>query len=895
MTRPATRRSPARRAPRLAAAALLVAAALAATPAHAADRWWTYIGGCGAADWLGRVSGTNAQGQTTCWADAFGGTSGRPAPSVLDKAFLVNPGATATLLTTFADASRPAFTARVDKLQMYGNTRFAAGLSMSSQTLVAGSIDLGQQDSAVLGRRDQSGGSVNAASLYVNGGEYRLSGGALNAGLLAVISQLSGGTFTQTGGTVDAQYLYVSSRSERGAEYRLQGGTVNSSDVRMGTFVGITQDSLVTIGGAGSRWVNTGGFVVGASGDGQLVLDGGGSLATSSLLLADSGSATGSFSASAAGTTLAVAGAVTVGLRGTGTASLGAGASLTSGSLDIGSTSGSNGEVTASGAAAGGIPTRWSTSGAVVVGDAGQGMLRIVDGAQFSAGSMVVARSAGSSGQVSVSGTLPGNLRASLSSTGTVVVGDAGQGSLLVSAGGQFGASALVLGNRAGGTGQATVQDAGTALAVSNNVTVGVGGTGTLVVSNGALLRALGDLVIGSTGDGVLQLGSGGLVDAAGVMLGPRGQLVLAGGTLRTADFSQAAGRFSWIAGTLHLTAGAALGTAALPSFTQLGALQTLQVDGTLALGNGTVLRIDGGSLAATTVSLAGGIVTGGSAPLDLSVVGTLSGSGIVAAALAGGSGKRIVASGGALTLGDLNRADGYAYAGTLDAGANQVLLLDRDLAQLGSSTLLAGGVLASVNGIRLGSGQTLLSAGAATVQGRFFNSGAVEAASGVLTFVNDVSGSGSFAGNIVFRAAYGIGGTGSTAAAVTFGGGDVSFGNDALLTIKLGATGADALLDIARLQFDGLLALQFDASAAPTDGTHWKVLDFDSFAGRLDASRVTVSGFDAARLDFSRLAIDGTLAVVAVPEPGTVVLWVAGLVALCRTRRRAAQTAWAG
>lgn len=64
-------------------------------------------------------------------------------------------------------------------------------------------------------------------------------------------------------------------------------------------------------------------------------------------------------------------------------------------------------------------------------------------------------------------------------------------------------------------------------------------------------------------------------------------------------------------------------------------------------------------------------------------------------------------------------------------------------------------------------------------------------------------------------------------------------------------------------------------------------VLDFDSFGGTLDAAHIVVDGYDRDRLDLSRRSIDGTLSVTAVPEPGLLALWLAGVgVVVLRARR---------
>jgi hypothetical protein len=269
--------------------------------------------------------------------------------------------------------------------------------------------------------------------------------------------------------------------------------------------------------------------------------------------------------------------------------------------------------------------------------------------------------------------------------------------------------------------------------------------------------------------------------------------------------------------------------------------------------------------------------------------IGVLDAQGQVAARIAGGSlGTRIAAS-GPLTLGLLTHDDGFAFGGQLQTGGHQVVLLDADLAALGVATLLSdGGQLATVNGALLGADSVLLASGTTSVQGRFVNFGLVQSDALPLSFIDDVSGPGQFSGNVRFLAGYepGVG-----TARIGFDGGSVAFGPHAMLTLDMNGTtagsGFDQLADIGALRFDGTLVLAFGTEFAAAPGTVLQVLDFDSFGGTLDAAHIVVDGYDRDRLDLHRLAIDGTLSVTAVPEPGTLALWLAGLgVVVLRARR---------
>lgn len=89
-------------------------------------------------------------------------------------------------------------------------------------------------------------------------------------------------------------------------------------------------------------------------------------------------------------------------------------------------------------------------------------------------------------------------------------------------------------------------------------------------------------------------------------------------------------------------------------------------------------------------------------------------------------------------------------------------------------------------------------------------------------------------------------------------------------------------------LHFEGRLQLSFVDGYAPSAGDHLQLLHFADYTGLLGADQVTVKGFDASRLDFSRLSVDGSVSVTAVPEPVPALLFGTGLVLLSARRRLA-------
>lgn len=416
---------------------------------------------------------------------------------------------------------------------------------------------------------------------------------------------------------------------------------------------------------------------------------------------------------------------------------------------------------------------------------------------------------------------------------------------------------------------------------------------GQQVYANGRHLDVAGTLAMGNAS---LTIQDGGQVGAKAIQLGT-GSVLLDGGVLRTDSFgAELAGQLSWNRGTLAISgaAGATLGQGGLKKLTVLSEGQTLQVAQTLNVGRNTQLLLDGGQLSAGTLALQGGMVNSGDAALSLKGVQQLQGFGQVNGAIQGDAATRILASGGSLSLGDANQAGGFSHAGALHVAAGATaLLLSADRAHLNGRTELATGArLLSVNGTQLGQGAELLGLGDARVEGQFINEGKVNAQSGTLSFLGDVSGTGSYAGQIQFKAGYE---PGQGLAAVDFGGGNLSFGDKSVLTLEFGGASAspdfDQLLHIGQLDFQGTLHLQFDAGFKAQAGAQYTLFDFQSFTGSFSPDRIVVSGLDGQQLDLSRLAQNGQIQISPVPEPATYALCLLGLVLVAGASRRHRQS----
>lgn len=498
----------------------------------------------------------------------------------------------------------------------------------------------------------------------------------------------------------------------------------------------------------------------------------------------------------------------------------------------------------------------WQNEDDILLG----GSLDIVGGGKVLSKSLQVGWTDGSNGDIRVSGN--GSL---LETTGAddFVLGYDGNGSLSIADGGK------VVNN------YAIVGQAG------NQGTVSIAGTGSSWQVNEQLYLNRGEVNIGARGT----------LNARGAWIKDGGVLNLDGGVLRTGGLMLEDGaQFNWYRGIVNLLGDHHLGQANNKPFAALHANQTLDVDGTLTVSDVAPLYLKGGTVRAGVLAVDNGMVIADSnSSLYMTGIGTLSGKGSVLAAISGGTADNIIrAEGGTLNVGNYLSADGFDYGGKLDVGGNRIILLDQDQAQLGVQTSIAdGGRLDAANGIALGNGETLNFSGNALIAGDFSNNGSV-VGSGLLTFIDDVKGAGSFSGDIQFLADHK---PGNSPATLDFHNGNVSYGEGSVLTMEIfGSTPGseyDQLANIGHLDFNGTLALVFRLEGLPVAASVWQLFGFESFGGHLDASRISVAGLDRSLLDFSKIASHGSIGVAAVPLPASAWLMLSSLMGLLLMQRR--------
>ena len=348
---------------------------------------------------------------------------------------------------------------------------------------------------------------------------------------------VSGGTTTAPGGTNVALFnagsvgAYTVSGDGAVAQVQVTAPTTLTGQVIAQGSSGIA----LTVDGAGALMLAGGAeffaqaeAIVGSTGEGLLTLMGGalaltGSATDDALVI---GKAAGSDGTVVNLEQITANGNVVVGQSGSGTlALLGVASSMTAGAAVIGHTFGAQGAALVNGGywAIGQSTPDLTTSGQLIVGDAGDGSL-LVDGAasgiagQVTAFEATIGKQAGSQGSITLDGGLLLVANANATGHSTLAVGDSGTGSLSIENFSEVAVGAasadnnglLIVGRTGDGRGRLRIGDY-SALLVYGNAHVGEAGVGAVTVGTGADHNALfavnGTLTLG----GASQIALGGL------------------------------------------------------------------------------------------------------------------------------------------------------------------------------------------------------------------------------------------------------------------------------------------------------------------------------------------------------------------------------------------------
>lgn len=268
-------------------------------------------------------------------------------------------------------------------------------------------------------------------------------------------------------------------------------------------------------------------------------------------------------------------GDLVVGQDGNGTLNIGNGGRVSNADGYVGSGAGSQGNVTVSGHDGGGHASTWTSTGQIIIGDSGTGSLRIEDGGVSNSALASIGSSIGGVGSITVSGRDINGHASTWNNTNQIYVGGAGTGTLNILDGGVVNSGQAVIAFETGGQGDVTVSgrhvngNASTWNA-ANNIYVGFSGNGTLTIADGAAVAT------SATGGG-----------AATVYIG------FMSGSTGTVNVSSGTGSVSSLTATDRIEIGR-------------GGAGTMTVDkgGFASAGNGVYIAID--SMSSGTLHLNG-------------------------------------------------------------------------------------------------------------------------------------------------------------------------------------------------------------------------------------------------------------------------------------------------
>jgi fibronectin-binding autotransporter adhesin len=464
-------------------------------------------------------------------------------------------------------------------------------------------LELGQIGNATV--TVEHGGTIAATG---SGGNFLIG--------LGVVFPTQSSMLVQSGGQASANKITVSGAGAVGSSGLLSisdsssnvttadellvinGGVVNAANqssltansLRIQTSGSVTIDSGATLTLASDTVA-----LVGSVGAGTLTFQNGGTgSGPGQLVLGGSAGSSGTVVITGSGSSWQSANSISVGEAGTGSLTVSEGGSLDTGadtnglSASIGTKSTGIGTVTLNSG-------DWVASGTLMIGNAGTGTLSLLEGATAVTGAAVLGASAGSSGSVSVSGT-----GSTWTNSGKLTVGSSGSGLLLISDGGVVSNVDAVIGDKKGSSGSVMVIGAGSTWHNGGILTIGGDGGASLTIDGGTVTA--GGAGIGSNFASVHVdvTNQGSLTILGDVTIGGAGQtdVTIENGATFDSDHAASIG-----------------GSGGDTTVTVTGAGSSWTIHGTGALtidDKGSLFVTDGGTLTAGTITLlSGGLLNG--------------------------------------------------------------------------------------------------------------------------------------------------------------------------------------------------------------------------------------------------------------------------------------------
>jgi hypothetical protein len=542
-----------------------------------------------------------------------------------------------------------------------------------------------------------------------------------------------------------------------------------------------------------------------------------------------------------------------IGVSGTGTFNQSGGSNTVAGGLDVGYQTGSSGTYLLSGTSTLSVTGSAGAAGETI-GYNGTGNFAQTGGTNTATGVLYLGYQPGSSGTYSLSAS------GSLSNTGNEYIGYNGTGNFNQTAGSNTiaGGNSLLIGQNTGSTGNYTLGGTG---ALTDNGSgiggeyVGYNSAGTFTQSGGANTISGGfSLLVGAftgstgtytmNGNGTLSVGGGEFIgyNSFGNFIQSAGTNTLtSGSSLLVGAFGGSTGTYNLSGtGTINENGGEYIGYDSNGTFTQTGGTNTVKS------GNFLYLGYDSGSTGIYTLSGGTATVTGNA------YVGG-SGSG------AGGSGTLTVSGTGQLSV-----------AGTLTVYNTGRVNINGGSTTVGALSIATGGIV-NVNGVLLidyGTGPDPIASIEQWIKNGFYN------LSGPQIISSDVATDDTLSGF-----SYGIGYADS---ADPGNPANLPSGTVEVMFTLLGDANLDGVVnaeDFTPFSHNlGLSGMMWDDGDFNYDGTV-NAEDFTSFSHNLNQSAVLAGGLEESN----------GINIASVPEPASIGLLAAGMVAaLARRRRRA-------
>lgn len=403
-------------------------------------------------------------------------------------------------------------------VQNHGDLNILGTLTLGDQSTGSGTLTLQadgtiESGDATLGNQAGATGFANVSDIntvWTVDGDLTVGShgqGSLTLSNSAQITTTGNGILaSQSGSTGTATITDAGTEWQINGELKVGDNGNGVMSVENGGFVSLAGNlaiadsggtSTLTLDGNGSRMTGTGTSVtIGGKGDGTLIVQDAADAIFSgaSVSLGENDNSTGTLTVQGSNTLMS-AGSLTIGGSGTGTLTVQNSASLSTGSnISVGEQATGTGTATIDGSTV-------TDAGTLTVGGYGTGTLTIQNSGTLDVQGNDITLGEQNTGN----GTLNlVGIGATLAFAGDMTIGKSGAGTFTVSGGAQFSGSAMTLasgsgfgGASTGGTGELDINGTSSVL-LSQDLTIGKYGVGTLAMVGGAVLANKGDATLGS-------------------------------------------------------------------------------------------------------------------------------------------------------------------------------------------------------------------------------------------------------------------------------------------------------------------------------------------------------------------------------------------------------------